>query len=127
MGGEEKAAGRGLSMGKIEEAARALGKMLRESKEYKRFTKSSESLAGDKELNSLLDSVARKEREMEKKIKNSIPVEVSEKREFNQLKEKAQTHPVYAEFLEAEKAYIALMKRVNEAVGEAMGTQTCTE
>jgi len=114
-------------MGKIEETARALGRMLRESEVYKRFGEASESFAKDEELKSLLDSAAKKEKEIEEKMKKSIPVEVVEKKELDQLKEKVHAHPVYAEFLEAEKAYIALMKRVNDAVGGAMGTRTCTE
>lgn len=107
-------------MGEIEESARTLGRMLKESPEYKKFGKASDSLENDEELKSLINSVAEKERALNEKMEKAIPVEVEEKRNLKELKDKAQANAVSAEFLEAEKAYFALMKRVNDAVNEAL-------
>ena len=107
-------------MGNIEESARALGKMLKESTEYKEFRKTSDSLEKDEELMSLINSVTEKEDAMNEKMDKGIPVEVEEKRDLKELKGKVQAHHVYAEFLKAEKAYFVLMKRVNDAMNEAL-------
>jgi len=107
-------------MGDIEKGARALGKMLKKSTEYKEFKKTSDSLEKDEELMSLINSVTEKEKAMNEKMDKGIPVEVEEKRELKELKGKVRAHPVYSEFLKAEKAYFILMKRVNDAMNEAL-------
>lgn len=107
-------------MGDIEEVARSLGKMLKDSTEYREFRRTSDSLEKDEKLMSLINSVSEKEKAISEKMDKGIPVEVEEKRDLKELKGKVQTHAVYAEFLKAEKAYFALMKKVNDAMNEAL-------
>ena len=101
-------------MGEIEETARTLGKMIKESAEYERFRKALKALEGDDKLASLLDEVAQKKRAMDEKLKNGAPIEVAEKTEMNELEKKVRTSDIYAEFVEGEKGYIGLMKSVND-------------
>lgn len=125
-GADGKSAGRsrGLTVNKLEETARALGKMLRESPEYRRFVKASDLLEQDTELKNLLDELAEKERTIEEKMQKGTPVEAAEKHEVSQLREKTRDHPTYAEFLGSRSEYLILMRRVNEAVNEAAGADT---
>ncbi len=67
----------------------------------------------------MIDLAAEKEAGIAKKMKEGKPVEVWEKRELKEEQDKIQSHPIYSEFLEAERGYLALMKRVNEAMNEA--------
>ena len=111
----------------MEETARALGKMLKESEEYKRFLKASDSFAEDTDLKAMLETLAEKERVIEEKMRKGSPVEVGEKHEVSQLREKTRAHPAYAEFLTAQSEYLVLLKRVNDAVNEAAGAESEAE
>ena len=114
-------------MDDIEEGARALGKMLKVSTEYKEFKKTSDSLEKDEGLMSLINSVTEKEKAMSEKMEKGIPVEVEEKRNLKELKGKVRAHPVYAGFLKAEKAYFVLMKKVNDSMNEALKDEGGTQ
>jgi cell fate (sporulation/competence/biofilm development) regulator YlbF (YheA/YmcA/DUF963 family) len=109
---------------KLEETARELGRMLKESEEYKRFLKASDAFAEDKDLKAMLKTLSEKERAIEEKMRKGTPVEVEEKQEVSQLRENTQAHPTYAEFLAAQSEYLTLMKRVNDAVNEAAGGES---
>lgn len=113
-------------MGEIEETARAIGRMLKESAQYSRFTVASKSLQSDQELLSLLGLLNDKQSAMDDKMRKCTPVGVDEKRELRELVEKARVHPVYAEYQTAEREYLALMKRVNDAMNEAIGGEDNT-
>ena|GEM_PF-813622 len=114
-------------MDKLEETARALGRMLKDSAEYKRFVGASEAFAEDKDLKDMLETLAVKERAIEEKMRSGAPVEVEEKREVTQLRDKTRDHPRYAEFLKAQNDYLVLLKRVNDAVNEAAGAEAGME
>jgi cell fate (sporulation/competence/biofilm development) regulator YlbF (YheA/YmcA/DUF963 family) len=93
--------------------------MLKDSREYKRFQEASRALEADSELKGMLDLHAEKEAKVAEKMREGKPVEVSEKRELKEEEEEIRSHPIYSEFLEAERGYLTLMKRVNEAMNEA--------
>jgi cell fate (sporulation/competence/biofilm development) regulator YlbF (YheA/YmcA/DUF963 family) len=108
---------------RLEQTARELGKMMKESAEYTRFTQASEAFAEDEDLKKMLETLAKKEKAIEEKMQKGVPVEVEEKREVGELREKTREHPTYAEFVDAQSEYLALLKRVNDAVNEAAGAE----
>ena len=63
-------------MDKLEETARALGRMLKDSEEYKRFLKASDSFAKDKDLKTMLKTLREKERAIEEKMRKGTPVSI---------------------------------------------------
>jgi cell fate (sporulation/competence/biofilm development) regulator YlbF (YheA/YmcA/DUF963 family) len=112
---------------RLEETARALGKMMKESAEYRRFIRASDAFAEDEELKKMLETLGQMEKAIEEKMRKGTPVEVEEKREVGELRKKTRGHPKYAEFLEAQSEYLVLLKRIDDAVNEAAGAEAGSE
>jgi len=105
------------------ETARKLGREVGRTEEWKNYRKAKEALEEDKELLRAIGLLEEKRENQNEKLAKGEPVEVADKREVKELEEKLACSKVFADYMRAQKEYLELMRKVDEAITEGLEKQ----
>jgi cell fate (sporulation/competence/biofilm development) regulator YlbF (YheA/YmcA/DUF963 family) len=100
--------------------ARQIGEAIRLHPRYVELKAADARVRADKNATSALDAYNRAAGEMARKERSGQPIEVADKRSFDQLKTAVVSNDAIKAFMKTQADYAELMRRMNEAIFEAI-------
>ena len=103
-------------MEEILEIASKLGAAIANHNRFKMFKEAEEQLKKDDEAREISEELEKQSRKIHGLEKNLQPVEVEDKKRFQQLKEKVASNQSIQNFLKLQTDYVELMTKANKRI-----------
>jgi len=110
----------GENMDEILEQARRLGERIREHPSYKRLRETDARVREDKDAAEALNAYNKAATDIQAKERKGQPIEVEEKRNLEALRDAVVSSETIKAFSQAQADYADLMRRMNEAIFQAI-------
>ncbi|HNU90468.1 MAG TPA: YlbF family regulator [Spirochaetota bacterium] len=108
-------------MEEILNKANELGLMVRGTDLYRRYEELSLKLDADEVSRELLEEYARVSEELYAKESSGAPIEVGEKKNFQELTEKISKNQLIKEYIATQSYFLNLMMQIQKVISEPVG------
>ena len=107
----------------IQEKAKSLAKIIKESPEYKILRSAEAAMYNNKDSKAILDEFNALQKRVEIARNNGKKITQEQQKKVKNIQTKMQNNEKVKEFMEAQQEFTKVMKSVNETITEVLGTR----